>query len=86
MKHTEEPHQLTLTRYRDKDGKPTCATDFPCGKVCMFYRTSHFGQNETCVFDTSDRQSGMTRRNDGIGSLIPLTTCPVWAGEAKDVE
>jgi hypothetical protein len=81
---TEETHQMTLTRYRDKDGKPTCANDFTCGKVCMFYRTSHYGQNETCVFDESAYHLGMNRRDKGIGSLIPLSNCPVWAGIQKE--
>lgn len=82
---SEEHHQITVTRYRDPAGNPTCAADFTSDplKVCMFYRTQRFGCSETCVFAREVGHKGYTemlgRRKKGMGSLIPLDNCPVWA-------
>ena len=86
MTGTVEHHSIPVVRYRDAQGQPTCAIDFPGGKVCEFYRTQRFGFNETCLFAegaagarytaTMQRRTGKDR--DGTGTLIPLATCPVW--------
>jgi hypothetical protein len=80
-----EQHTITVTRYRDSAGQPTCAKDFPGGHVCVFYRTQRMGASETCVFaadhgrftETLRRRPG--RDKPGAGSLIPLSSCPVWS-------
>lgn len=46
----------------------------------MFYRTRTFGTRETCVF-AEDGETLSRRGNDGLGTLIPLKSCPVWANE-----
>jgi hypothetical protein len=77
---TQEQFNLTIMRYRDNEGNPTCAADFQNGRVCIFYGTHTFGCAETCWFaDKSGRRSAITkRRNNGVGTLIPISTCPVW--------
>ena len=74
---TEEPTAVLLTRYRNRDGEPTCAIDFVLGKVCRFYGTARYGSIDGCILDGQS----LRRRNGGKGTLIPLSTCPVWAGE-----
>ena len=45
-------------------------------------------EGETCVFVEAlpgKRSREMKRRGkDGLGTLIPLPQCPVWAGEVKN--
>jgi hypothetical protein len=84
---TTETKSITVIAYRDKDGNPCCANDFNAGGVCVFYRTHRFGCSETCVFAEvvpGKRSQTMERRGAyGLGTLIPLPQCPVWAGEPK---
>jgi len=77
---TEEPGHLPITRYRDEDGQPTCASDFQQGRVCIFYATQKLGCLETCWFADKEgrRWEPMQRRNGGEGTLVPLRTCPLW--------
>jgi hypothetical protein len=79
---------IEVVAYRDKDGNPCCASDFKKGEVCVFYRSYRFGCGETCVFAETGaykRQQEMQRRGeDGLGTLIPLPQCPVWAGKLKE--
>jgi hypothetical protein len=82
MNHTTETVQIEVARYRDEAGNPTCAVDFEAGLVCRFYTTQRFGCSETCLFADKSGPRGMwqtmQRRNDGIGTLIPLALCPLW--------
>jgi hypothetical protein len=75
-----EIHLVPLVRYRDHEGNPTCATDFPDGRVCIFYATQKFGCAETCWFaeKNGSRWRALERRRAGYGTLIPLSTCPLW--------
>jgi len=75
-----EQHQITITRYRDRDGNPTCAINFETGEICPFYGSYSFGCRETCWFadQSNKRWQPLSRRKDGIGSLIPHSECPVW--------
>jgi hypothetical protein len=78
----EEKFNLHILRYMDGDGLPTCAADFPSGRVCIFYATQRFGCNETCWFaeKTGKHWHVLRRRKNGEGTLIPDDTfCPVWA-------
>lgn len=79
MSETETTN-ISVTRHRDCDGEPTCALDFPAGKVCQFYVAQRFGLHETCLFasKSSHLWHPLERRKDGMGTLIPLDTCPVW--------
>ena len=81
---TEEPGHLPIVRYRDEEGNPTCACDFQNGRVCIFYGTQKFGCSETCWFADKDgrRWIPMQRRKGGEGTLVPLTTCPLWPNAA----
>ena len=76
----DEQFSLVVTRYRDKDGNPTCAADFNAGRVCMFFATQRFGCDETCLFANKEWRYWTTlfRRDSGSGSLIPLEDCPLW--------
>jgi hypothetical protein len=79
MSEFEDVVGIQVRRYRDAKGNPTCAVNFPAGKVCIFYMTQRFGCNETCFFanDAGKRREELKRR-DGKGMLIPLRQCPVW--------
>ena len=83
MEYTTETRVMPVTAYRDKSGEPTCAADLDTGDVCMFYRTHSLGLEETCFFaaQTGRYSALMKRRNHGMGTLIPLENCPVWAGK-----
>ncbi len=71
----KEEFSLKVTRYRDKDGQPTCAADFPTEEICRFYGTKVFGSQEVCMFHDDTL---LTRRKKGEGTLIPLRYCPLW--------
>lgn len=77
---TEELFQLPVVRYRDADGKPTCATDFTCGKFCQFYMTKRFGTLELCFFGDGHRLARRVK-SEKIGTLIPIPQCPLWRSQ-----
>lgn len=77
---TEELAQITIKRYRDKDGNPACAADFSTGAVCRFYSTSRLGTKEHCMAANNEE---LFRRKNGVGCLQPCESCIVWAGTAK---
>jgi hypothetical protein len=80
----QESVSLTLTRYRDGFGKPTCAVDFTKDGICQFYRTSNFGTVETCAF-AEPGQRQRRRGSDGSGYLIPGPYCILFtAPELKE--
>jgi len=83
---TKEVAYIEVVRYRDKDGKPTCAKNFDTGEVCLFYTAQRFGTHEACWFSDKSGKfwETMRRRNDGIGSLIPLNNCPLWLDETDE--
>jgi len=83
--HTEKI-TLEVVRYRDKDGKPTCARDFKAGEVCEYYRVHTWGTIETCLFSPACRGLGEAlerRGDDRLGTLIPMDGCPLWRDEKK---
>ena len=69
---------ITMLRYRDPSGRPTCAADFDKGDVCRFYGTQRLSTHEVC-FACGDKSrrvwEGMPRID---GYLRPLKDCPVW--------
>lgn len=81
-----EDFKLSVKRYRDKKGRPTCASNFATEEVCVFYRTERFGTNDTCVFASVNYKYKETMEryleSDGIiGCMIPLRLCPIWKDE-----
>jgi len=79
---TMEKRTVEFDAYRDSKGNPCCAGDFPTGKVCVLYRTLHFGCMETCAA-MPDMKCLLRRDCNGvhdIGSLIPFAGCPIWKG------
>jgi len=86
MEPTSEQAVISVTRYRDSHGEPTCAVSFPEGKVCQFYLTQRLGCNETCLFANKDGRYWEQLKRRGLevgGTLIPLEGCPVWVEEGK---
>jgi hypothetical protein len=69
-----ETFYLPIARYRDINGKPTCAVSFPEKQFCHFYGTKRLGTQELCTY----YQEPLYRRNCGNGTLIPLINCPLW--------
>ena len=74
-----EPLTITVQAYRDEDGQPTCAADFPQGHVCRFLGSRKFGTHDVCMTNGKSafrRVSGPTP-----GYLVPVEGCPVWSEE-----
>jgi hypothetical protein len=67
---------ISVDAYVDIDGERTCARSFERNEFCQFYRLSNFGTKESCVFAIDSEI--LERRDDGMGSLIPLKNCPIW--------
>lgn len=65
-----EPLTITVQAYRDEDGHPTCAADFPQGHVCQFLGVRKFGTQDTCLAKNTD----VFRRFSGppYGFLVPV--------------
>jgi hypothetical protein len=84
---SEETKTIKITAYRDSKGNPTCAKNFETGQVCLFYRTQRLGCNETCALAerAGKYNQSMSRRENGNGSLIPLSNCPIWSQEIKNI-
>jgi len=67
---------ISVDAYLDKDSQETCAISLKTLEFCQFYRLSNFGTKESCIF--SKDSETLERRDDGLGSLIPLNNCPIW--------
>lgn len=65
--------KIDVVRYTTPSGDPTCAGDFPVGKVCIFYSTEKFGSVEGCSYT-----GHLLKRENDLGYLIPCDGCPVW--------
>ena len=76
---TTETRTIHVQAYRDKDGNPTCAADFPQGHVCQFLGVRKFGTQDTCLAKNTD----VFRRVSWplYGFLVPVEGCPVWREE-----
>lgn len=74
---------VVLERFRNKEGLPTCATDFIKGDVCQFYRTTHFGTREECLFA---ELGVLLKRRASLGTLIPGKCCLLFKSEELDEE
>ena len=81
---SEEVVKIAVSRFRDKNGEPTCAADFAAGLVCRFYVTIGLGQSEKCTACLDERRCFIQLHRRGKsrdGSLIPNYQCPLWHGE-----
>ena len=74
----KESFSFKVTRYRDKEHRPTCALNFSKGDVCRFLRTRCMGCVDTCALET--KGVDLHRRPDGGNTLIPGEWCPLWRG------
>jgi hypothetical protein len=68
---------VEIKRFRDAEGRPTCALDFDKGLFCPFAYSVRFGTTEACQGFHLDRRGGN-------GLLIPHKYCPIWP--KKDCE
>jgi len=75
-----EDATIKTHRYRDADGRPTCATNFKTGQACEFHCTTKFGTVDTCLFALTENapRPRLERRDDGNGLLIPGDWCPLF--------
>ena len=80
-----EQRTITVTAYRTPDGKPTCATDFDAGEVCVMLRSTRWGLADVCALDVDKgrKTNGLQRDDGGNGYLIPCDGCIVWVEVAK---
>jgi hypothetical protein len=54
---------------------PTCAVNVnKKDGVCKFYCASNDMYSESCLFTGA----GLSRKNNGMGLLIPDSNCPIW--------
>lgn len=79
-----EKVNIEVTRYRGKDGQPTCGIDFMGGKICRFIMVSSFGTKHHCFFDAApESKTGFntlkTYNGDGTGYYRPFRKCPLWS-------
>ena len=74
---TTETKTIEIKVYRDKNGKPTCASSFIEGSACQFFGTRNIGTQEFCLYGA---EVALYRRG-GLGSLIPAKPCPLWGEE-----
>lgn len=70
-----ETKTITVKVYRDKNGKPTCMSDLPAGRICQWLRVQKFGTIEICI--ATDEK--ISRDNGGRGYTRPVLTCPIWS-------
>jgi hypothetical protein len=70
----DETVTIPVTRYRDEQGRPTCAADFNAGRVCAFLRSRVFCCDGLCTLRS---ETVLTRVGDD-GTLAPLDNCPLW--------
>lgn len=63
---------ISVRRFRDPAGNPTCCADHPAGKTCRFLGVTHFGTRDTCML-------GEQQNLDSIdGYTRPDERCEVW--------
>jgi len=78
----KETATIRTVRYRDNDGKATCALNFKTGEFCEFHRVARFGTVDTCLFAPKDhrgRNRLLNRRGkSGLGLLVPGDWCPLF--------
>lgn len=78
---TTETVSVQFVRYRDPEGRPTCARNFETGDVCTFFRVGGaFGKLELCAMAQEQRLEH--RGDDPCGWLIPHDKCLLWKGPA----
>lgn len=75
----KETIYIPIVRYTMADGRPTCATDFSKGEICIHLRLESFGTRELCGLD----DKLLERDRGGEGVLIPTATCPLFHAEAR---
>ena len=68
-----ENKTISVQRFRDPNGAPTCCADHLAGEKCRFFGVRKFGTVDVCMLgeqrDLRDRESGFTR---------PDKVCEVW--------
>jgi hypothetical protein len=72
-KSSVETTTISVVKLRDQNGEPTCRW----GKNhCPFLWYSVFGTREHCFWRGSNFL--IERRDDGSGTTVPHSECPVW--------
>ena len=66
---------ITVPRYRDSNGQPTCCSHTTAA-VCPMVAWTRFGFDARCQILGAD----IERRSDAWYALEPLPECPVWKG------
>ncbi len=79
MQH--ETVNIPVIRFRDPQGRPTCAVNFETGEHCRFLAVTHMGTREVCAFHVEPEP--LYRRDLGLGSLEPCNLCPLWTDNPK---
>ena len=74
QKKTMEHKTISVQRFRDYSGAPTCCADHSAGETCRFLGVRNFGTVDVCMLgaqrDLAPRTTGFQR---------PDALCEVWA-------
>ena len=72
--------QIVIKALFDKDGKHTCAKNIKPNGRCPFLGVKKLGTVEVCLLNPD---SGLLRRDEGYGYLIPDRRCCIFYGKTK---
>jgi len=70
-----EQKTISVQRFRDPDGIPTCCADHLGGETCRFLGVRNFGTVDVCMM--GEKRDLEPRSVDGC--LCPHARCEVWA-------
>lgn len=80
----DETVTLTIPRYRDPDGNPTCCADYPAGRSCPFLFSTNLGATDLCSAIMAHAfLPKLNRRDNGEGYIEPHRDCPLWQTTTK---
>lgn len=79
MNQNKEYATIKVKLLYTPEGNHICRTE---NELCMFYRTTHWGQRELCAFDETKIERGINSGGvEGLGWCIPTVSCPLNKGE-----
>ncbi len=80
----DETVTLTIPRYRDPDGNPTCCADVASKRFCRFLFITYLGCADNCsAIMGTEMFPELTRRDNGEGYIEPHRDCPLWQTTTK---
>lgn len=77
-----ETRNISFTRYRDGEGRPTCAANGGACRLLFWPKTIGFSDagKVTCAY-IDGHNARLSRRDDSTRYLEPHADCPLWRDE-----